>query len=142
VIALMVAVQLAIGVYVLDAAWPEAPASFVAALALGATAFAALGLAVTGLVRSAEGSSAVVNAVYLPMVFISGSFFSVESMPGFLQAIADVLPLTYLLDLVRSTFIDGEGLGGSPGAIGALAAWGAIGVAGALTSFRWEPREV
>jgi ABC-2 type transport system permease protein len=141
VIGLMVAAQLLIGVYLLDSAWPAAPGSFVVAVLLGAVVFAALGLAITGLVRSAEGSSAVVNAIYLPMVFISGAFFSVDSMPGFLQGIADVLPLTYMLDLVRDVFIEGRGLGSSPEAIAALCAWGAVGVVAALRTFRWEPRE-
>ena len=50
------------------------------------------------------------NAIYLPMVFISGVFFSVGALPGFLEAIADVLPLTYLLDLIRAVFVDGDGL--------------------------------
>ncbi|MGH3112120.1 MAG: ABC transporter permease, partial [Gaiellaceae bacterium] len=45
VIGLQVIAQLLIGRYALDAAWPEAPASFAAAIALGAAAFAALGVA-------------------------------------------------------------------------------------------------
>ena len=96
-IALEVIAQLLIGVYVLDADWPERPAVFVAAILLGAAAFAALGLAITTVVRTAEGSSAVVNAIYLPMAFISGVFFSTAEMPAFLRgdlrgAAAHVLP--------------------------------------------------
>lgn len=140
VIAIEVAIQVLIGRFAIDAGWPQAPGPLVVALLLGAVSFAALGLATTGLVRSAEGSSAVVNAIYLPMVFISGVFFSVSALPGFLEAIADVLPLTYLLDLVRSVFIDGEGLGSSLTAVGVVALWGAAGLAIALRTFRWEPR--
>lgn len=141
VIAIEVAIQVLIGRFVIDAGWPQAPGSLVVGLLLGAVSFAALGLATTGLVRSAEGSSAVVNAIYLPMVFISGVFFSVSALPGFLEAIADVLPLTYLLELVRSVFIDGESLGSSLTAVGVVALWGAAGLAIALRTFRWEPRE-
>ncbi len=140
-IALMVAIQLAIGVFMLDSAWPASPGSFIVAVLLGGVVFAALGLAVTGVVRSAEGSSAVVNAIYLPMVFISGAFFSVDAMPSFLQAIAGVLPLTYLLELVRDVYVDGGTLADSPEAVAVLIAWGAVGVVVALRSFRWEPRE-
>ena len=50
--------------------------SLVLALLLGTLSFAALGLALTGFIRSGEGSSAVVNAIYLPMAFLSGSFWS------------------------------------------------------------------
>ena len=52
-----------------------------ATLLIGAAAFAAMGLGLTGFVRSAEGSSAVVNFVYLPMAIISGTFFSPEKYP-------------------------------------------------------------
>ncbi len=139
VVALEVTVMVLLGRYVLDAGWPKAPGAYIAAILLGTASFAALGLAVTGLVRSAEGSSAVVNAIYLPMTFISGVFFSVKAMPGFLQAIADVLPLTYLLRLIRSAFVEGGGLGAESAAV--LCVWGAAGLAGALLMFRWEPRE-
>ena len=141
VIALQVVAQILVGRFLLDASWPAAPASFAAALLLGAVAFAALGLAVTTVVRSAEGSSAVVNAVYLPLTFISGVFFSVESLPGFLQALAQVSPLTYLLELLRHVFVAGEGLGGVATEVAVLLAWGLAGAVIALRWFRWEPRE-
>jgi ABC-2 type transport system permease protein len=142
VIALEVVSQLLVGRFVLDADWPAAPLSFAVAIVLGSAAFAALGLAITGLVRNAEGSSAIVNAIYLPMTFISGVFFSRESMPGFLQAIADVLPLTYLLELLQGVFVDERGLADEPGAIAVVAVWGAVGFVLALRMFKWEPREV
>ena len=140
VIGAEVVAQILLGHFALDAAWPASPASFVAIVLLGTAAFAALGLAITGLVRSAEGSSAVVNAVYLPMTFISGSFFSTRSFPDFVEAISDVLPLTFLLRLIRALFIDGETFVSHPGWLAALAVWGAAGVAIALRTFRWEPR--
>ena len=141
VIALQVSAQLLVGRYVLDAEWPAAPLSFLAAILLGSVAFAALGLAITGLVRSAEGSSAVVNAIYLPITFISGVFFSVESLPGFLEALATASPLTYLLELLRAVFVDGEALSGSATEVLVLAGWGLGGALLALRTFRWEPRE-
>jgi ABC-2 type transport system permease protein len=142
VIALQVVLQLLVGRFLLDADLPQAPVSFVGAVILGVAAFAALGLAISGVVRNAEGSSAIVNAIYLPMTFISGAFFSRETMPGFLQAIADVLPLTYLLELLREVFVDGDGLGAEAGSVGVIAVWGAIGFVLALRMFKWEPREV
>jgi ABC-2 type transport system permease protein len=56
--------------------FPTRPFSLLAVLVIGTVAFAALGLGMSGLVRSAEGASAVVNFVYLPLVIISGTFFS------------------------------------------------------------------
>ncbi|HEX2044115.1 MAG TPA: ABC transporter permease [Gaiellaceae bacterium] len=141
VIALQVVAQLLVGRLLFDADWPRAPGSFAFAVALGAAALAALGIAVTALVRSAEGSSAVVNAIYLPMAFISGAFFSTQEMPAFLEAISEILPLTHLLDVIRSTFVAGEGLGASTGDIAGVAVWGLLGLVVAVRMFRWAPRE-
>jgi ABC-2 type transport system permease protein len=139
VIALQVVAQLLLGVFALDAEWPERPALFVLAILTGAAAFAALGIAITTVVRTAEGSSAVVNAVYLPMAFISGVFFSTEEMPAFLEAISELLPLTYFLDLIRATFVPGERFTAS--AVTAVVVWGMLGIVVAVRMFRWEPRE-
>ena len=141
VIALQAAAQVLIGYSLLDADLPASPASFVVVIALGAAAFASLGVAITAVIRTAEGSSAVVNAIYLPMAFISGTFFSPSDMPQFLEAVSEALPLTYLLRLIRSTFIEGEVLSSSPGAIAAVVVWGCLGLVVALRMFRWEPRE-
>jgi ABC-2 type transport system permease protein len=141
VIALQAAAQVLIGRFLLEADWPASPASFVAVLVIGAASFAALGLAVTTLVRTGEGSSAVVNAIYLPMAFISGAFFSPRDLPRFLEVLSEALPLTYLLRLIRSTFIEGETLTSSPGALAAVLVWGLFGLVVAARMFRWEPRE-
>jgi ABC-2 type transport system permease protein len=141
VIAMQAAAQVLIGRFLLDADWPASPASFVAVLVIGAASFAALGLAVTTLVRTGEGSSAVVNAIYLPMAFISGAFFSPRDLPRFLEVLSEALPLTYLLRLIRSTFIEGETLTSSPGALSAVLVWGLFGLVVAARMFRWEPRE-
>jgi ABC-2 type transport system permease protein len=121
--------------------WPTRVLSLLLAVLLGGTAFAALGLAVSAAVRSAEGSSAVINAIYLPMAFISGSFFSPHSFPRFLRAIADVLPLTYLIRLMRDVMLRGAEIWDRPGSVAAVAAWGLIAAVVAVRRFRWEPRE-
>jgi ABC-2 type transport system permease protein len=79
---------------------PDRLGSLILALLLGALAFCGLGIGVTALIKSAEGASAVVNAIYLPMAFIAGAFFSPRHFPSVLRALADVLPLTYFLRLI------------------------------------------
>ena len=75
---------------------PDRPFSLLAALALGARRVrCARARAHRRSSVRPKGSSAVVNFVYLPMAIISGTFFSPAKYPGFLRAIADVLPLTY-----------------------------------------------
>jgi ABC-2 type transport system permease protein len=121
--------------------WPGHLVSLVLTLALGAAAFAALGLALTGFIRSLEGSSAVVNIIVLPLAFLSGSFGSTRHYPQVLRAIGDVLPLKYFLDAVNRIYLNGHELWSRPRDIAVLAAWGAVGLAIAIRKFRWEPRE-
>ena len=120
---------------------PSRVVSLVLALLLGAVAFAAMGIGLTTFVRSAEGSSAVVNAIYLPMAFIAGAFFSPHSFPAFLRAIADVLPLTYYIELVRNILLHGQQIWTQGQAVAVVAAWGLAGALVAARRFRWEPRD-
>jgi ABC-2 type transport system permease protein len=135
------ALIVAIGRVLFHVGLPNRPLSLLAALAIGAGAFAAMGLGLTSAVRSAEGSSAVVNFVYLPMAIISGTFFSPNKYPGFLRAIADVLPLTYFTKLTRDVMVRHHHLWSEPGSIAVVLVWGAIGLAAAIRGFRWQPRE-
>jgi ABC-2 type transport system permease protein len=130
-----------LGRFAFEVAFPEHWISLAAALALGAAAFAALGVALTAFIKSAEGSSAVVNAIYLPLAFISGSFFSSDAFPRVLRAVAEVLPLVHFIRLVRDVMVYGDRIWDHPGAVAIFAAWGVAGTIVALRGFRWEPRE-
>ena len=121
--------------------FPGRVGSVVVLVVIGGVCFAALGVGLSGLVRSAEGSSAVVNLIVLPMAFLSGSFGPTGHYPRVLRALGDVLPLKYLVDLFNAVYLHGHSVWSKPGAIGILAAWGAIGLAVAVFRFRWEPRE-
>jgi ABC-2 type transport system permease protein len=120
---------------------PVRPFSLFLVLVVGAACFAALGLGLTGFVRSAEGSSAVVNFVYLPMAIISGTFFSPQDYPAFLKAIAAVLPLTYFTRLVRDIMVGQHHVWSNLGAVAVILAWGVVGLVAAMRKFRWQPRE-
>jgi ABC-2 type transport system permease protein len=115
--------------------------SLAAALLAGVAAFAGIGLAAASLIRSSEGSSAVVNVILLPMAFLSGSFGPTRDYPQVLQTIGDVLPLKYLIDLVDAVYLDHEQLWDNPGSLAVLGAWGIGGLLIALRRFGWEPRE-
>ena len=130
-----------LGRFVFDASAPANWLGFAGAVVLGVACFAGLGVGAASLIRSAEGVSAVVNVVLLPMAFLSGSFGPREDYPGVLDAIADVLPLTYFLDIVNGVYLDGESLIADPTALAIVAAWGAAGLVIALTRFSWMPHE-
>jgi ABC-2 type transport system permease protein len=132
---------LALGSAAFGASMPENPLGFAGAVVLGVASFAGLGVGAAALIRSAEGVSAVVNVVLLPMAFLSGSFGPTEDYPAFLEAIADVLPLTYFLDIVNGVYLDGDSLVADPGALAVVGAWGAAGLVVALRRFSWVPRD-
>jgi ABC-2 type transport system permease protein len=141
VVALQSVAVVVLGVLLFDADAPEDPLPFVLALGLGAVAFAGLGLAASALIRSAEAVAAVVNVVVLPMSFLSGSFGRADDLPSVLQALANVLPLEYLIELALATYVDGEPITDHLGAVAVLLAWGAGGYVVARARFGWEPRE-
>ncbi|MGH3009910.1 MAG: ABC transporter permease [Gaiellaceae bacterium] len=120
--------------------FPARVGSIVALIVIGGVCFAAMGVGLSGLVRSMEGSSAVVNLIVLPMAFLSGAFGPTRHYPHVLRAIGDVLPLKYFVDLSNAVYLHGHAIWSQPGALGALAAWGAVGLVFALLRFRWEPQ--
>jgi ABC-2 type transport system permease protein len=132
---------LLLGGLVFHASMPANWLGFAGAIVLGVAGFAGMGLAAASLIRSAEGVSAVVNVVVLPMAFLSGAFGPTRDFPAVLQAIADVLPLTYFIDIVDGVYLDGDSLFADPGALAVVLAWGAAGVLVALARFGWMPRE-
>jgi len=75
------------------------------------------------------------------MAFLSGSFGPTRRYPQVLQWIADVLPLTYLIDLMNDVYLRGESFSGHPKEIAIITAWGLVGLAIAWRRFGWEPRE-
>ncbi len=138
---LQMLVTVALGVLLYDAQGAESWLAVVPVVLLGGIAFAGLGFGVASLIRSAEGSSAVVNLIILPMAFLSGSFGPTSGYPQVLQTIADVLPLTYLIDLIEGAYLSGDHMTDDPTAVAVLVAWGVAGYAVAAKRFGWEPRE-
>jgi len=68
-------------------------------------AFAGIGMILTRVAKEAESAMAAANAIMYPMMFLSGSFFPLEMMPGFLQKIARILPLYYGNEGLRSAMV-------------------------------------
>jgi ABC-2 type transport system permease protein len=139
--ALQSAGLLALGGIAFGASMPANWLGFLGAVVLGVACFAGLGFGAASLIRSAEGVSAVVNVIVLPMAFLSGSFGPRTELPSVLKAIADVLPLTYFLDIVYGVYLRGDSLFADPTALAVVAAWGVAGLVVAQRRFGWMPRE-
>ncbi len=78
---------------------------FVPLIISGALVFPGMGMIVTRFVKDEEAAHAAGNVVTFPMMFLSGTFFPIETMPSFLQPLAKVLPLTYLNNGLRESML-------------------------------------
>jgi ABC-2 type transport system permease protein len=68
-------------------------------------AFAGIGMLLTRFAKEADSAFAAVNVIMFPMMFLSGSFFSLEMMPAFLQSFAKILPLYYVNEGLRASMV-------------------------------------
>lgn len=105
-------------------------------LIVGGAAFCSLGVAVASLIKNAEAAPAVVQFVFFPLVFISGTYFSVTS--GTLNTIADIFPVRPFNRLMLRAFALDQGLDWQY--LLTLLAWGIGGGIVAIWRFRWDPR--
>ncbi|MGZ4914408.1 MAG: ABC transporter permease, partial [Halobacteriota archaeon] len=74
----------------------------------GTICFTGLGMIIARFVKDEDAASAAASSITLPMLFLSGTFIPIESMPDYLQAVAKVLPLTYLNYGLRDSMILGD----------------------------------
>ncbi|UCC71767.1 MAG: ABC transporter permease [Gemmatimonadota bacterium] len=105
---------------------------------VGALAFAGLGLLTASRAQTVEGVSGIMNFVMLPMWIFSGVFFSYARFPDALQPLIQTLPLTPLLDALRSVMIDGAPLSANLARLAVVAAWGVASFGAAVKIFRWN----
>lgn len=80
-------------------------------LVLTALCFIGLGIMISGRVETQEDYSQIVMPIAMPMMFISGVFYPIETMPWIFQKIAYLLPLTYANLAIRSVMLKGASLG-------------------------------
>jgi ABC-2 type transport system permease protein len=110
----------------------------VALILLGALAFAGIGLLVASRARTLEAVSGLMNLVMLPMWVLSGVFFSSERFPDAMQPFIKALPLTTLIDALRSVMLEGTSALSIWPEVAILAGWAVVSFVLALRWFRWN----
>jgi ABC-2 type transport system permease protein len=133
---IQIALLLAIAWFVLG--WRPAanlsPGLAVVALLLGTVAFAGLGLAMAGRLRT-EAVLALANGLFLVFLLLGGIVIPITDLPLELAALASFVPAAPLTDLLRIAF----GAAGDPGPpLALLGAWAALATALAAFTFRWD----
>ncbi len=67
-------------------------------LVVGPFLFVSLGMLAGSIAKTPESAAIIGNIITFPMMFLSGTFFPVSSFPTWLQPVAEVLPLYYVID--------------------------------------------
>lgn len=136
-----VVLMLSIGVvvYDLDIDAAKMPAAF-ATFLVGVGSFAALGMALASVIKSASSAAAAANATILPLAFVSGVFIRLDDPPRWIEVIGDMFPLKPFVEAFQACFVPFV----EPPAfdwpkLAFVAAWGIAGLVVALTRFTWEP---
>jgi ABC-type multidrug transport system, permease component len=105
---------------------------------LGAAVFITLGYFLVSFTKTEESASGLIQVVQFPMMFLSGIFFPIESMPVYLKPVVNAIPLTYLGDLLRFVMV---GLPSSFGLwtdLAVLGGWLLVFMVLAVRFFKWE----
>ncbi len=105
---------------------------------LGALVFLALGYVIASFASTEDAANGMTSMVQFPMMFLSGIFFQIDQMPSYLQAVARLVPLTYLADALRQTMVGGAPFVPLPVDALVLGGWlvGCFGVASRF--FEWQ----
>ncbi len=139
--ALQIAIVILAGKLIFGIGWPRDWAELIVFVLVGVICMAALGVAFAHAIPNFESTAAYVNAVFLPVVFVSFYVFDSKSAPGFLRQIAEALPLKPLIDGLHGAIVTGSGLGNQLDALAVIALWGVFGLFFAVRGFSWESKQ-
>jgi ABC-2 type transport system permease protein len=120
--------------------WPKDWLELIVFAGLGVVCFASLGVALSHAIPNFDSAPAYVNAIFLPVIFISGVFFDAGNAPTFLRDIAEVLPLIHLIQGLSAAMVSGASLADHLSDLSVVLVWAALGVFLAVRGFSWEAR--
>lgn len=87
---------------------PLALLSVIAIVALGAACFSTFSMIIACILKTRDRVMGIGQIMTMPMFFASNAIYPIAIMPGWLQVIAHINPLTYVVDGVRSTMLAGN----------------------------------
>lgn len=106
--------------------------------AISLIVFMGFGFVISGIAKTESTVPPLANIITLPQFLLSGTFFSIDVFPKWLQPISRALPLTYLNDALRKVAFEGAGLMDVGFELLMLCIWGVIVYVAAAKLFRWE----
>ncbi len=135
---LQVAVLLGIAVLFLDVRILGSYTALFTVIFLGAIIFLCIGFLLGSLARTQQSIQAVGNLVIFPQIFLSGIFYPIDSLPGFIQPVAAILPLSFVANAMREIANNGAGLVDIPLDMLGIGAWGLVSFLAATRFFVWK----
>jgi ABC-2 type transport system permease protein len=138
--ALQIAIVVLAGRVAFGIGWPQEWVELIVFVVAGVVCMAALGVAFAHAIPNFESTAAYVNAVFLPVVFVSFYAFDTASAPQFVRTIADALPLKPLIDGLYGAMVTGTSLSDNLDALAVIGLWGVFGAWLAVRGFTWEQR--
>jgi ABC-2 type transport system permease protein len=105
---------------------------------LGSLAFIALGYVIASFATTEESANGMTSVVQFPLMFLSGTFFPIDSMPDALRTVARALPLTYLGDALRQVMVDGTPFAPLATCALVLAGWLIVCFGISARFFKWQ----
>lgn len=100
--------------------------------------FLSLGFAIAGVAKTVDMAQGIVQVASMPMMFLSGVFFSKDALPPIVGNIVSYLPLTPFIEALRKVWLQGAGLSGIRTELLFMGGWLIIAVILALKLFKFE----
>jgi ABC-2 type transport system permease protein len=137
---LMFAIVVSLGriLYGVAIPWSHLPELLVI-LAIGAACFCCLGIALTAAIPSQDAAAPIVNALLLPLYFLSGVFIPDGELPNGVIDFADNFPVRHFFEAFFDVYVNGSGIPWHDLVV--VGIWGVGGLLLAIRYFRWVPRE-
>ena len=106
----------------------------------GGTAMASLGLLIAARLQNEELASGLLNLISLPMMFLSGVWFSLEGAPAWLQQLAARLPLSQIIEAARAVMLEGAGWQEVAGPLGQVMVFALVCISLGAILFKWSAK--
>ncbi|MES2605751.1 MAG: ABC transporter permease [Pseudomonadota bacterium] len=131
-------VVLAIGVFLLGLDIAGNLLSLYVIMLLGIAVFLSIGFCLGSIAKTQETIQAIGNLVTFPQMFMSGIFYPIDSMPEFIQPVAQALPLSFVANGFREIIVNGVSLLDMLPTVAGLLVWGVIALVAAIKLFVWK----
>ena len=135
---LQIVVLVALGIWVFGAKNYGSWLLLIPPIVLGTAAFVGIGFLITSISRTSESARALAAMVTFPLMFLSGIFFPMSSLPTMVQTIARILPLAWASDALHQVMNDAAGFSAITTDCLVMLAWAVVTISIATWRFRWD----